>query len=65
MRKYLAIAAAMTAALSAASPAMADDDTDGSEFTGETVQVESTAATQQTCTDPEVAPLLADQGATK
>jgi hypothetical protein len=31
-------------------------------FTGETVRTESTPATQETCRDPEVSPLLADFG---
>ena len=45
---------AMVAACAVAAPAQAD------EFTDETVSVRSTAATQETCRDPEVAPLLQD-----
>lgn len=51
---------AVLAALAVAAPAQAADATDAAEFTGETVAVNSTADTRQTCTDPEVAPLLQD-----
>src|SRR4051794_33855287 len=62
MRKYLTVVAVMSATLAAAAPAMADDDPDAQDFTGETVQVASTNATEQTCTDPQVSPLLSDAG---
>ena len=48
------------AVLAMAAPATAAASDDGAEFTGETVAVESTAETQVTCSDPEVAPLLQD-----
>lgn len=51
---------AVVAALSVAAPAQAEDAADAAEFTGETVSVRSTAETRETCTDPEVAPLLQD-----
>jgi hypothetical protein len=43
-----------------AAPATASASDDAAEFTGETVAVESTAETEVTCSDPEVAPLLQD-----
>jgi hypothetical protein len=46
---------AMLAALAVAAPAQADDEAG---FTGETVAVQSTAETRETCSDPDVAPLL-------
>ena len=45
---------AVIAACAVAAPAQADE----SEFTGQTVAVQSTDETRETCTDPEVAPLL-------
>jgi hypothetical protein len=51
---------ALAGTLAIAVPANAADGDDASEFTGETVAVESTAETRETCTDPEVAPLLED-----
>ena len=45
-------------ALVAVAPAMADESTATPDFTGETVTAQSTTATQQTCSDPDVAPLL-------
>jgi hypothetical protein len=47
-------------ALAMAAPAAAAESGDAAEFTGETVAVESTAETQATCRDPDVAPLLQD-----
>jgi hypothetical protein len=49
---------AVLAACALAAPAQAEGLDDASEFTGETVAVESTIETRETCTDPEVAPLL-------
>jgi hypothetical protein len=49
---------ALLSTIAMAAPAKAAAGEDAAEFTGETVAVESTAATQQSCTDPEVAPLL-------
>jgi hypothetical protein len=46
---------ALLAALAMAAPAAAAE---GGDFTGETVVVNSTAETQETCRDPDVAPLL-------
>jgi hypothetical protein len=51
---------AVVAACALAAPAQADDLSDASEFTGETVAVETTAESRETCRDPEVAPLLQD-----
>ena len=62
MKHMVATAAVtLTAALVGAAPAMADDNTDASDFTGETVTAQYTPQTVETCTDPSVAPLLADQ----
>ena len=47
-------------AIALATPANAADGDDAAEFTGETVSAEQTAETQETCRDPETAPLLAD-----
>jgi hypothetical protein len=41
-------------------PASAAEGEDAAEFTGETVAVETTAQTLETCSDPKVAPLLQD-----
>ncbi len=49
---------AVVAACALAAPAQADDLPDAGEFTGETVAVQTTAETRETCRDPEVAPLL-------
>ena len=49
---------AVVAALALAAPAKADETPGASEFTGETVAVQSTAETRETCMDPEVSPLL-------
>jgi hypothetical protein len=49
---------AVIAACAMAAPAQADDTPDASEFTGETVAVQNTAETLETCTDPQVSPLL-------
>lgn len=49
---------ALLSALAIAAPANAAEADDAAGFTGETVAVESTAATQDTCRDPAVAPLL-------
>jgi hypothetical protein len=49
---------ALLTAITMAAPAKAASGDDAAEFTGETVAVESTAATRETCTDPVVAPLL-------
>jgi hypothetical protein len=49
---------ALLAATAMAAPANAAEGDDAAEFTGETVAVESTAETQVTCRDPDVAPLL-------
>jgi len=46
---------AVIAACALAAPAQADETND---FTGETVAVQSTSETRETCTDPQVAPLL-------
>jgi hypothetical protein len=51
---------AVIAACALAAPAQADDLSGAGEFTGETVAVETTAETRETCRDPEVAPLLQD-----
>jgi hypothetical protein len=51
---------AVLAAMTIAAPANAAEGDDAAAFTGETIAVESTAATQETCKDPEVAPLLQD-----
>jgi hypothetical protein len=53
-------AVTLTAALVGAAPAMAED-TDASEFTGETATAQFTPQTVETCTDPSVAPLLSTQ----
>ena len=56
---------ALLATLAMASPADAADlDVlqDLADFTGETLQVKSTAETTESCTDPEVAPLLQEHG---
>jgi hypothetical protein len=50
---------ALLSAITMAAPAKAAAGDDAG-FTGETVAVETTAATRETCTDPEVAPLLQD-----
>ena len=49
---------AVIAVCAMAAPAQADETTDASEFTGETVTALSTPQTRETCTDPHVAPLL-------
>src|SRR5829696_6610590 len=49
---------AVVAACAIAGPAQAEETSDAPEFTGETVAVQSTAETRETCTDPHVAPLL-------
>jgi hypothetical protein len=49
---------ALFSAMALAAPANAAEADDAEGFTGETVAVESTAATQETCRDPAVAPLL-------
>jgi hypothetical protein len=51
---------ALLAALAMATPATAAEDGDAAEFTGETVTAATTAETLETCSDPEVAPLLQD-----
>jgi len=51
---------ALLAATAMAAPANAAEGDDAAEFTGETVAVETTAETQETCRDPDVAPLLQD-----
>jgi hypothetical protein len=50
---------AVAAALAVAAPALADDTPADDGFTGETAAVSETAATQQSCADPTVAPVLA------
>jgi hypothetical protein len=49
---------ALVTAIAVAAPASAAEDDDAAGFTGETVAVQSTRATQETCRDPETAPLL-------
>ena len=49
---------ALCSALAIAVPANAAEGDDAAGFTGETVAVERTAATAETCRDPKVAPLL-------
>jgi len=49
---------ALISAMAMAAPANAAETDDLAGYTGETVAVESTAATQETCSDPAVAPLL-------
>jgi len=49
---------AVVAACAVAGPAHADEVADAGGFTGQTVAVQSTDQTRETCTDPEVAPLL-------
>ena len=49
---------AVVAACAVAAPAQAQEPADAGEFTGQTVAVQSTDETRETCTDPEVAPLL-------
>lgn len=49
---------AVVAACAVAAPAQADEAADAGEFTGRTVAVQSTDQTRETCTDPDVAPLL-------
>lgn len=49
---------AVVAACAVAAPAHADETADAGEFTGQTVAVQSTDETRETCKDPEVAPLL-------
>jgi hypothetical protein len=51
---------ALLAALATAAPAAAADAGDADEFTGDTVAVNSTPETLETCRDPDVAPLLQD-----
>jgi hypothetical protein len=57
-RWRITTAAALLALAATAAPAAAADGDDAAEFSGETVVVESTTETQETCTDPDVAPLL-------
>jgi hypothetical protein len=49
---------AVVAACAVAAPAQADEPSDAGEWTGQTVAVQSTGETRETCTDPQVAPLL-------
>jgi len=57
-RRHMSTMLALLATLTVAAPAGAAEGDDAAEFTGETVTAQTTAATLETCRDPEVAPLL-------
>jgi hypothetical protein len=57
-KRQMSTMLALLCAMTAATPAVAAEGDDADEFTGETVTAQTTAATVETCRDPEVAPLL-------